>query len=595
MTCRMGAALVVVGFAGMLSAQTLRFSDRTVESGLFITPSAYNRMSGGGAAGDFNNDGWMDLFVVGGSAGSDRLFINNGDGTFREEAAKWGVDRHHYGYGAAAGDFDGDGWLDLFITSGGLRDDPDAPRAGQHILYRNNGDGSFTNVAEEMGVARTSADAFNGWGAAFGDYDLDGDLDLAVSGWIHDSQPANCVFRNDGPAGFVLVNDEILRDPSGQVFDMNDPPTRGFCPAFCDMNGDRYPELLWVADFLTSKYFVNDGGRTLAEFTAGAGAGLDGNGMGTFVNDIDNDGDMDWYVSSIFGSEGPTIPGDGNKLYLNRGDGTFDEIASSAGVDDGGWGWGTIGQDLDHDGFVDIVETNGWLQDLEYDDEQSYLWLNNGDLTFRERAMETGLVHTGQGRSVIAMDGDRDGDLDIVIISAYADLVYFRNDLKGPDTHWLHITLDRGDARRVAPDGIGAFVRVRTGSLELTRAIVPVPHFLGQSELSAHFGLGEHDTIESLTVNWPDGRMTRVRDLAADQHLEIRYCEADMSGDEAGVGDGMIDGRDFRYFLERFASGDPVCDLTGTSREDEEGFGLPDGDLDADDFFYFLDRYASGC
>ena len=96
-------------------------------------------------------------------------------------------------------------------------------------------------------------------------------------------------------------------------------------------------------------------------------------------------------------------------------------------------------------------------------------------------------------------------------------------------------------------------------------------------------------------MNWPDGRMTRVRDLAADQHLEIRYCEADMSGDEAGVGDGMIDGRDFRYFLERFASGDPVCDLTGTSREDEEGFGLPDGDLDADDFFYFLDRYASGC
>lgn len=585
-----GCAISAAGIGAL--AQNLRFEDQTEASGLLCLRGQYNRMAGGGGAGDFNNDGWQDLFVLGGANEPDRLFINNGDGTFTDRAQEWGVAYRHYGFGVAIADYDGDGWQDVFITSGGPKTTPDALFPGRHILYRNNGDGSFTDVAQKMGLAWTSTNDYNGWGAAWGDYDLDGDLDLGVSGWIHDSQPANCLFRNDADAGFVLISPTALVDESGDPWDFNNPNTRGFCPMFADMNGDRYPELLWVSDFLTSRYFINNTDGTLTEFTVQAGAGLDGNGMGSAVNDVDNDGDLDWYVSSIFGGQGPTIPGDGNKLYLNRGDGTFDEIAKDAGVDDGGWAWGNAMQDFDHDGWVDIVATNGWSQDLDYRNEQSYLWLNNGDLTFREVALSVGIEHRDEGRGLLTFDADNDGDQDIVILSAYADLRFYRNQLAGEGTHWLRVKLDRGDSRAIAPDGYGATVRAIAGDLTLTRQVCGGTHFLSQSELIAHFGLASRGTIDQLIVDWPDGRRTSLANVSSDQTLSLSYCVADFAGGAAGGGDGVLDPGDFLAFLDAFAAGLALADLTGGAEGDQ---GRPDGTLDSADFFYYLDAYVAGC
>ncbi len=597
------AGLAWLGSAA--GAQTLRFSNQTDAAGVTCSQDQGNIaivaiMSAGGAAGDFNNDGYQDLWVLSGAMFPDRLFINNGDGTFTDEAEAWGVARNHAGVGIAVGDYNNDGWLDVFITSGGEQEEPFDAIAGQHMLYRNNGDGTFTDVADEMGVSTTSLNDFNGWGAAWGDYDLDGDLDLAVAGWMAETEPANVLFRNDGD-GFTQVTDAVCLDGNGDPFDFADPHVWGFSPMFCDMDGDLYPELLWVSDFGTSKYFVNNRDGTFTEYTAQAGVGLDGNGMGLAVGDIDNDGDLDFYVTSIFGPPSENIPGDGNKLYINEGGHAYTEIAALAGVDDGGWGWGTDAQDFDHDRDVDLVETNGFFLDGIFSNEQSYLWLNEGPgkdgyPRFREVALEVGLEHFDSGKGLVTFDYDNDGDRDIVIFADGDPMLLSRNDLSGPDTHWLRVFLDTSAWKGLAPNGYGSLVQAEAGGDTMTRPIAGGSRFLSQSELSAHFGLGDATVADSVLVRWANGRMTRLERVDADQTMTIRFCVADMSSREYGVGDGVVDVYDFSFFIDAFLARDMlIADLTGSTDPNDPAYGVPDGSLDIHDFFFFLDRFVEGC
>ena len=335
------------------SSTGLMFAEAAAEVGIFAphsTPFAPKKegaeMMGGAAAGDFNNDGWMDLYIIGGGLSPDRLYLNQGDGTFDNVAAAAGLEDLHVGSGATVGDYNADGYLDIFVTSFGS---PDNPGPGNHRLYRNNGDMTFTNVAAAAGVAWSSAELGDGFGAAFGDYDLDGDLDLFVAGWVKHSA-GNRLFRNNGDGTFTDVT-----DAAGIV----DNGIRGFSPCLADMDGDRYPEVLLVADFGTSEYFINRGDGTFVNRTDAAGVGQEWSGMGTAVGDVNNDGRLDWYTTAIFDDDHEGR-GDGNKLYLNLGEHRYEEVAAAAGVADGGWGWGTVITDLNLDGHVDIVETNGW-------------------------------------------------------------------------------------------------------------------------------------------------------------------------------------------------------------------------------------------
>lgn len=493
----------------------LAFTDQTVTANLLITHATFsktelNLMISGAAAGDFNNDGWGDLFVVGGGIASDALFINQGDGAFQEQGAAWGVAAQQRGAGAAVGDYNNDGWLDLFVTSHGITE---TGTVGHHRLYRNNKNNSFTDVAHEAGVHQSSAVTPDGFGATWGDYDLDGDLDLFVAGWQAGAK-GNRLFRNNGNGTFSDLTDNTSSFNNG---------LRGFSPCFADMNSDRYPELLVAGDYNTSKYFVNNQHGGFTDESEAAGVKLPAYGMGSAIADLNNDGRPDWYVTSIYKA---SFGGDGNRLFINQGNHRFVERSAIAGVQDGRWGWGTSAVDLNHDGWLDLVETNGWPVEAQFRNQPTRVWLNQRNGQFSEMASVVGLVYRREGRGLLNFDYDNDGDQDIVITGNNDRLHLFRNDLTGTDTYWLRIFLDTSSDPSLTPNGIGAHIQVRIGNTLYHRTIQACSNFLSQSELSAHFGLGSATTVDEVRVEWPHGLVTVVHNITANQTLNLTPVQA---------------------------------------------------------------------
>ena len=602
------ASALAVAAGTVPAAAELRFRAAGLGAGLTAErrPLDYSvaDMTGGAAVGDFNRDGWQDIFLLGGGGAVDALYLNNGDGTFTDHAAAAGVALAHRGLAAAVGDFDGDGWQDLYVTS--LGESGGDRRPGAHRLYRNLGvpsapvetatvagpttappegaaaapearmpsepaapvrtpeagataagmggaaaaaggvpggvpDGDpggrpggvprFKDVAESAGVATTASPRPDGMGAAFGDFDLDGDLDLFVTGYqYHDG---NRLFRNDG-GRFTDVTVAML----GPALDVDVLETWGFAPAFVDMDGDRFPELLIAGDYGTSRYFLNDGGRHFRDLTAASGTGAGAMGMGSAFGDFDGDGRFDWYLTSVYARTGTESVRNGNQLYLNEGRHRFREASVAAGVDNGGWGWGAAAADLNHDGVLDLVATNGWTRanhqgDLEWLSEPTRVYLGrrveaageaDGPVPAFDFVQEqVGLRHRDQGRGLIAFDYDNDGDRDILIVNLSGPVSLFRNDLAGPGTNYLRVFLDRGPSRSVAPDGVGALVSIRTGEREQHRYIGGEGVYLGSGELSAHFGVGAASEIDDLTVTWPDGTVTARQSVPANQTLTLRH------------------------------------------------------------------------
>jgi hypothetical protein len=242
--------------------------------------------------------------------------------------------------------------------------------------------------------------------------------------------------------------------------------------------------------------------------------------MGLATGDFNNDGLLDWYATAIFGRDGDGR-GTGNKLYLNRGNHQYAEIAANAGVDDGGWGWGAMGVDLNQDGWLDLVETNGWSDIPSYDNEMTHIWLANGDFTFTDVAENAGIQHTTDGLGVFHLDYDADGDQDLGITTLNGAFHFYRNELTLPNSNWVRVILDTQNAPQLAPNGIGSRVWVKSGGQEQVRDLLACPHYLSQSETTAHFGVGEQTNIRELVVQWTDGTETIIRDVPVNQTITI--------------------------------------------------------------------------
>lgn len=572
-----GAVLALAGASHAAPVFRLVTSEAGIDAR--FNPNGYpgenSIQTGGAAVADFNNDGWPDVFIPQGGTGPDRLYINRQDGTFEDQAAAWGIGRWTRTAGMAAGDYDNDGYVDLFLVSYG--DFPFPTAVGKCVLYRNlgpddQGQFRFEDVATQAGVNRP-ADRVAGMGATFGDMDLDGDLDLFVSSWIYNTG-GNRLFENMGDGTFELVPPERMPEGTGLL--------RGFTPNFADLDGDRYPELLLTNDFHTSRLYKNrtaEGGTQLFEnVTQASGIVHDCNGMGAVLADFDRDGRLDWFMTNIFVDA--ANPPCGNTLYRATGTPTasgvpvYEEVATARGVRNAGWAWGAAAFDVDNDGDPDLATTGGWPSWLN---APARLYINNGSGVFSNQATQAGVDWLGQGRGLVHLDYDRDGRVDLLFVERGGPVRLYRNESTAAGK-WLRIDLDTSGAPCLAPQGFGARVTVTVNGVSRVQVADGRTSYLSQSERTMHFGLGTGDTADSVEVEWSNGFTTTLFDVPAQQSITVeafRPADFDQSG--------LLNFFDIASYLNAYIGGDPRADF------DHDG-SIGPGDLNT-----FIARFLSPC
>ena len=514
----------------------ITFVDRTTEAGFIAFGSAQSEpdqeelamqmelaMLGGVAAGDFDADGDIDLFLVSDGSGSNLLYRNNGDGTFEEVGAQYGVSNTPiYESGPIFVDYDGDGYLDLIV--GGVRRMSEWQQYNSVTVFRNTGTQSFVDVTAGTGlILPPDVDTYS---ISAGDIDGDNRLDLFLSHWrtrggrdslgavVTVSHGRNFLWKNTGAGGFVDITSEYGLGELRFTFTAN----------FSDIDSDDDLDLLVASDFRSSMVLLNHGGTFVEEPNSLLS---DGNGMGASVGDYDNDGDLDWFVTSIW-DPNSVAEGEwdisGNRLYRNDGNGWFTDVSSVAGVREGYWGWASCFADFDNDGNLDLFHVNGMQADdnsifSEYWADPSRLFISNGDGTFTERSAEVGLGDYGQGRGVVCFDADRDGDIDIFVANNAQPPKFYVNEGTNVN-NYLEIVL-----QGVSPNtqGIGARITVTAGGKIQTREIRAGGNYVSQDPAEAHFGLGQEKIASEVVVRWPDGQVTVLRTVAANQVLVIRH------------------------------------------------------------------------
>ncbi|TWT46890.1 CRTAC1 family protein [Botrimarina hoheduenensis] len=547
-TLRCGVAWIAalaVGVAGSTTARAVTFTNVTAAAGINHTqtlPALIQGLpseaffSGGVAAGDFDGDGHVDL-VFTRLNDNDILYRNRGDGTFEARTSTAGFRFPTYTNGVVSGDVDNDGDLDLYMTTVGYT---------RNYLYLNDGTGHFTDAGTSHPTALASSTTRSGQGASFGDYDGDGYLDLVTGDWgntVANSQSR--LFRNLGatqPGGFqdvtVAAGINVYRGER----------TYRFAPRFVDLDRDGHADLTFAADFHTSQLFWNNGNGTFTDGTLAAGVGTDFNGMGSTFGDYDGDGDLDWFITNI--TNDPLYPGPFggfNRLYRNDGGRQFTDVTLAAGVRDSRWSWGTTFFDYDNDGDADLSATNGY-NGPGWANDQTYLWENTGGV-FQHVSTASGITDTQQGRGLVHLDYDSDGDLDLLVVNHAATPILYRND-GGNANHYLRIETQGVESNR---DGIGTWITV-TPDLsaphqQMVWEIDGGSSFVSQSERTAHFGLGQSaDPVDLITIQWPSGIVQRLYDVAIDQTLPVIETAVALPGDYND--DGVVDVADYTVWRD---------------------------------------------
>jgi hypothetical protein len=507
------------------------------------TPCKMELQGAGAAVGDFDDDGWPDIYLTR-LVGRDLLLRNvlgegGGGPSFEEVGLERGLVDEFGGNGAAWVDVDGDGDLDLYVTSLGL----DA----RFWFYRNElvetGVASFVEEAHAHGLALDDGVPHFGFSIAVGDYDRDGWLDLYTSEWRPGSAPTEAtsharLLRNLGAEAPGVFEDRTLAAGASMLM-TNPAGLHVFAPSFVDLDEDGWPDLAITSDNGTSRLFWNRGDGSFVDGTPKAGVSLEGNGMGSALGDYDGDGHLDWYVSAIFSLDdsvecgNPVCGRGGNRLYRSRGPRCFEDLGAAHAVHIGGWGWGTAMWDPDNDGDLDLVETNGFQvphgpPSLIFVNHPLRFWRNGseflGKSEFAERSSEVGLVDGGQGRGLVALDYDRDGDEDLLVVDNAGmfgtGTKLWRNET-GDQNAWLAVELEGKAGNR---HGVGARVELEraAASAAQVRVIGVGSHFLGQGEYRAHFGLGpENAPVAEVRVTWPSGEQSVLSNVGVRQVVTV--------------------------------------------------------------------------
>jgi hypothetical protein len=467
-------------------------------------------MSGGVGAGDFDGDGWVDLYAVGGEGQANVLLRNKGDGTFEEIASLAGIDLKNKGSGPSFADINGDGLLDIFV--GGVT-------GSKPALFINQGNETFLDVIDGSGLSFPD----NTFSATWGDYDKDQDLDLVITHWTNIDHDYYAYFwLNNGDMTFTDATVEVgLAAPKGTFPPQGD---RTFTPSFADINNDGWQDLLFVVDGGFTKVFLNQQDGTLSEVTDRSII-TDNAGMGSAIGDYDNDGDLDWFVTAISYKDGVENFGSltpGNRFYQNQGDGTFLDKTDETNTRHGYWAWAACFSDLNNDTYLDIFHVNGMLAngnptiDPMFEHDPSRLFMSNGDGSFSEKALAAGIDDTSLGRGIVCFDYDKDGDQDIYVANYNGAPKLFCN--QGNGNNFINIRLKEKSTNSQA---LGARIYLKTGDIEQMRELRAGNNYVSQNPVEAHFGLGTAETIDELRIVWPDGKESLILDAEINQFLLI--------------------------------------------------------------------------
>lgn len=500
-------------FAWMPALAAPRLTDVTTISGIATTHNSsfgglFGSMSGGAAAGDYDRDGWIDLYVTRIDA-PDILYRNNGNGTFTDvtSVAFPSPNPDRRTNGAVWGDIDNDNDIDLYVSSWG---------GPQNYLYVNN-NGTFQERAVEQGAAINPGARHTSTSPTLGDYDNDGFLDLYVGEWNDRATAVNHsrLLHNRGAAGPGIFDD--VTQAAGVAIP---GISYVFAPRFSDLDRDGRVDLAVGADFGSAKLFWNNGNGTFTNGTEASGANQDASAMGSTIGDYDNDGDLDWFLGNI--------DVDGNNLYRNnKSQGlarSFTDVAEGMGLLDSDWTWGSSFLDFDNDGNLDIVMTNGVPLDegTDYRIDPMYLYRNSGSsggegFSFVDVSQESIAPRdTQMGSGLVVFDFDRDGDQDVFVVNGGQNQpsVLYRND-GGNENAYLQIDVQGQQSNR---DGFGAWIEV-TPDLESPDEIRvwevnAGSNFLGQNEKTAHFGWGDRtEPLDLVTIRWPSGVVQQFHDV----------------------------------------------------------------------------------
>ena len=483
---------------------------------------------------DYDNDGWLDIFILSGSrlsgapaGATNRLYKNNRDGTFTDVTEKAGLVKTGWASSVCVGDYNNDGYEDLFVTY-----------FGQNVLYRNNGDGTFTDMTVSAGLVNDPAR----WGAgcSFLDYNRDGFLDLFVSNYVqfdfkHIPKPGsdvNCNWKgipvNCGPRGlppgfhslYRNIGDGTFTDVSRQAGVSGSHGSYGMTVVSADLDEDGWPDIYVACDSTPSLLFMNNHDGTFREEGVARGValnedGMEQAGMGVGVGDCFLDGHLDLFKTHF--------ADDTNVLYRNDGKGEFDDVTNAAhlGTETHYICWGTGIFDLDNDGYPDIFVVAGSTYPGLEEKLPQYpnkcprmIFRNLGNGTFEELIGEAGkdvaALHSSRGCAF--GDFDNDGDLDILIVNLNEPPTLLRNDLRG-DHHWLKVKLVGVASNRSA---IGARVLLRYGRKIQAQAVLSQSSFYSSNDPRLHFGLGAETTAD-IDIIWPNGLKERFKEIAADQ------------------------------------------------------------------------------
>ena len=517
-----------IHFTDVTDAAGIRFTHANGAMGEFHLPET---LGAGGAFLDYDNDGYLDLYLVN-SAAPSMLFRNRGDGTFTDVTASAKVDNQgRYGHGVACGDVDNDGYVDIYVTN-----------FGANRLYHNNGDGTFTDVTvqADVGDPRWSSSA------TFFDYDSDGYLDLYVVNYVNyksDASAPTCLenptfnatekvrgychpkhfegapdtlYRNNGDGTFTDATQAAnIRDRGGIFLG------KGLGVVAADFDADGNPDIYVANDDTPNYLFYNKGDGTFAEIAILTGCaysadGIAQAGMGVDAGDYNGDSFLDLFVTN-FSYET-------NTLYRNNGDGTFTDVSYKARLGEESYlllGFGTGFFDPDNDGYLDIFIANGHIfpnvertTDVLSYKQPNQLFRNRGDSTFVEMRFDE---RNTVSRGTLFGDYDNDGDTDLLVTQLNDKVTLLRNENR-PSNNYLRLKLIGTQSNR---DGIGTRVTLTLGAESQTREVHRGYSYLSSNDPRLLFGLGERSVVDKLQIRWQSGVVQILENLAANQEFVV--------------------------------------------------------------------------